>query len=295
MVDKASIIEQTTLLSLQKNFSQICRIDPLVEKVISFSKYTAVYDFINGKWTKTDIDGPMFVYKRNGKPEYGICIANRTSTPDFIENISYNLKLKFKPPYILAYFPSGMIKGLWFYDPSQCSKIYNVMQKLIEKCSLEADDVEIQEEPEMANASTKEENQESQQQEEQQQQLSPNNILAQMLGSKLKIGENINDTVSNITTTDKIQNSGNKGRGKRKNDNNGSNKKDVISMPTTTNTTLSPEDCKKDFNCEKVPGLTKEQFKVAFINLLENDEAFLTLIHTSYNSVLEKALSCNKK
>lgn len=172
------------------------------------------------------------------------------------------------------------------------------MQKLIEKCSLEADNVEIQEEPDMTNASVKEDNQESrqlqQQQEKQQQQLSPNNILAQMLGSKLKIGENISDNVSNITTTDKMRNSANKNIGKRKSDNNGNSKKDVISV-ATTNAILLTEDNKKDFVCEKVPGLSKEQFKVAFINLLENDEAFLTSLHSSYSSVLEKALCCNKK
>uniref|UniRef100_A0A0K0F1S8 mRNA_decap_C domain-containing protein n=1 Tax=Strongyloides venezuelensis TaxID=75913 RepID=A0A0K0F1S8_STRVS len=303
MVDRTPMMEQNALLALQKNFTQISRIDPTVENVIAFSKYTAVYDFVNGKWAKTDIDGPMFVYKRNTKPEYGICIANRTSTPDFIENISFNLKLKFKPPYILAYFPSGMIKGLWFYDSSQCSKIYNVMQKLIERCSQEADNVEIQEEPDMAHASVKEENQESQQhhhqqQQQQQQQLSPNNLLAQMLGSKLKIGENLNESFSSTTTTttDKLRNSGNKSIVKqRKNDNNGSNMKKEVVSTVPVNSMPPTEECKKVSVCEKVPGLTKEQFKAAFINLLESDDAFLTSLHNSYSNVLGNALNCTRR
>uniref|UniRef100_A0A0N4Z457 mRNA_decap_C domain-containing protein n=1 Tax=Parastrongyloides trichosuri TaxID=131310 RepID=A0A0N4Z457_PARTI len=266
---------------IEKSYSQIRRIDSTVESVIALSKYTAVYDFVNGTWVKTDIDGPMFVYKRNAKQEFGICIANRTSTPDFIETISYNLRLKFKPPYILAYFPSGKIKGLWFYDSSQCSKIYNVMQRLIEKCSQEAENVDIQE-PEINTSNINIQNSS-----DTLNHISSNNALAQMLGNKLKISESMNDNTINSVDSGKCKIIKSPSKGSKIDTSMSCRVKKEVMPVAPNNSGLSPQN---DNICGTVPGLTKEQFKAAFINLLNSDDSFLTSLHNSYGNVLAEAM-----
>uniref|UniRef100_A0A914CRX3 mRNA-decapping enzyme C-terminal domain-containing protein n=1 Tax=Acrobeloides nanus TaxID=290746 RepID=A0A914CRX3_9BILA len=118
----------------QKNLASIKRIDPFAEKVVAHALHVAVYDFslTNKTWEKTEYDGPMFIYKRVDKPFCSFMIANRQSLTDFIEPITPNLKLKLELPYIFIHKPDGSITGLWFPKNEECSKIFELLNKIIE-------------------------------------------------------------------------------------------------------------------------------------------------------------------
>lgn len=95
----------------EKNLLAIKRIDPFADRIVTHSANAATFSFnvTENKWEKTDVDGPLFVYRRIDAPMYSIMIANRQSLTDFIEPVTKELKLKYEPPYILMYKPNGII------------------------------------------------------------------------------------------------------------------------------------------------------------------------------------------
>jgi hypothetical protein len=67
--------------------------------------HVALFDFDceGKKWVKSDVEGPLFVYRRVDEPQYSMLIANRNSRKDFIEPISEKLEINYSPPYIFIY------------------------------------------------------------------------------------------------------------------------------------------------------------------------------------------------
>ncbi|KAI1715413.1 dcp1-like decapping family domain-containing protein [Ditylenchus destructor] len=115
-----------------KNLLAIKRIDPHAEALMAQPAISALYEFdvTQTKWQKTDVDGPLFVYKRTEHPLHSLMIANRQSLKDFIEPISVSLKLRYEPPYIFMYRKDGSIKALWFHDKDECERIYSLLVDL---------------------------------------------------------------------------------------------------------------------------------------------------------------------
>ncbi|KAI1724872.1 dcp1-like decapping family domain-containing protein [Ditylenchus destructor] len=115
-----------------KNLLAIKRIDPHAEALMAQPAISALYEFdVNQtKWQKTDVDGPLFVYKRTEPPIHSLMIANRQSLKDFIEPITESLKLRYETPYIFMYRKDGSIKGLWFHDKDECERIYRLLTNI---------------------------------------------------------------------------------------------------------------------------------------------------------------------
>ncbi|VDD91909.1 unnamed protein product, partial [Enterobius vermicularis] len=86
--------------------------------------------------SKTEIEGPMLVYRRADRPTHSFIIANRHSRQDFIEPISPTLQLCLKSSYIMMNKPEDKeIFGIWICDTTDCERIYKLLQNLVAECA----------------------------------------------------------------------------------------------------------------------------------------------------------------
>lgn len=69
----------TDLTELKMNVAALKRVDPYAKHILDTATHVALYTFNrdDNEWAKTDIEGALFVYSRNGEPYNGILIMNR--------------------------------------------------------------------------------------------------------------------------------------------------------------------------------------------------------------------------
>ena len=55
------------------------QVDPYIVSIEAHSGQVALYKFNGGKqdWEKTQVEGTLFVYRREASPQYGFTIMNR--------------------------------------------------------------------------------------------------------------------------------------------------------------------------------------------------------------------------
>ncbi|TKR71788.1 hypothetical protein L596_019329 [Steinernema carpocapsae] len=121
----------------KRNFASIKRIDPCAASIIDNSTHVALYRFnsTTKQWERTDIDGPLFVYKRVDRPFHSLMIANRHSREDYIEPVTSRVQVEQRCPYVFFCRPDNVINGLWFYKEADCKRIYETLSKLIKMSS----------------------------------------------------------------------------------------------------------------------------------------------------------------
>ena len=82
------------------------------------SGQVALYKFNGGKqdWEKTQVEGTLFVYRREADPQYGFTIMNRLSMDNLVEPITKDLDFQLQSPFLLYRNHASEIFGIWFYE-----------------------------------------------------------------------------------------------------------------------------------------------------------------------------------
>ncbi|XP_015432355.1 PREDICTED: mRNA-decapping enzyme 1B isoform X2 [Dufourea novaeangliae] len=123
----------TDLTELQMNVAALKRVDPYVKDILGTATHVALYTFnaVNNEWEKTDIEGALFVYSRNGEPYNSVLIMNRLNTNNLVEPVTQGLDLQLQEPFLLYRNSRCNIYGIWFYDKEECVRIGAMLNKLV--------------------------------------------------------------------------------------------------------------------------------------------------------------------
>ncbi|KAK2576125.1 hypothetical protein KPH14_007457 [Odynerus spinipes] len=123
----------TDLIELRMNVAALKRVDPYVKDILETATHVALYTFNgdNNEWEKTDIEGALFVYSRNGEPYNSILIMNRLNTNNLVEPVTQGLDLQLQAPFLLYRNSRCNIYGIWFYDKEECIRIAAMLYKLV--------------------------------------------------------------------------------------------------------------------------------------------------------------------
>lgn len=72
----------TDVSETRMNVAALKRVDPYVKDILDTATHVALYSFNedNSEWDKTEVEGALFVYSRNGEPFHSIVIMNRYYT-----------------------------------------------------------------------------------------------------------------------------------------------------------------------------------------------------------------------
>lgn len=79
LVQIAISIAMTDRTELRMNVAALKRVDPYVKDILETATHVALYTFNadENEWEKTNIEGALFIYSRNGEPYNNILIMNR--------------------------------------------------------------------------------------------------------------------------------------------------------------------------------------------------------------------------
>ncbi|CAK9812631.1 mRNA-decapping enzyme 1B [Anthophora plagiata] len=125
----------TDLTELRMNVAALKRVDPYVKDILETATHVALYTFnaVNNEWEKTDIEGALFVYSRNGEPYNSVLIMNRLNTKNQVEPVTQGLDLQLQEPFLLYRNSRCNIYGIWFYDKEECVRIGAMLNKLVKE------------------------------------------------------------------------------------------------------------------------------------------------------------------
>lgn len=118
---------------LRMNFAALKRADPYAREIIDSATHVALYTFEENEWEKTNIEGALFVYSRNGEPYHSLVIMNRLNTNNLIEPVSKGIELQLKEPFLLYRNAKCRIYGIWFYDKDECVRVATKLTALLKE------------------------------------------------------------------------------------------------------------------------------------------------------------------
>lgn len=117
----------------QMNICALKRADPYARDIIESATHVALYTFEDNEWEKTNIEGALFVYSRNGEPFHSLVIMNRLNTNNLIEPVSKGVELQLKEPFLLYRNSKCRIYGIWFYDQEECVRVATKLGTLVKE------------------------------------------------------------------------------------------------------------------------------------------------------------------
>lgn len=122
------------LVELRMNVAALKRVDPYIKDILGTATQVALYTFcaVRNEWEKTDIEGALFVYSRNGEPFNSILIMNRLNTNNLVEPVVKELDWQMQAPFLLYRNGRNSIFGIWFYNRDECVKITYLLETIME-------------------------------------------------------------------------------------------------------------------------------------------------------------------
>ncbi|KAL1813319.1 hypothetical protein ACET3Z_023384 [Daucus carota] len=115
------------------NLTVLQRMDPFIEEILITAAHVTLYDFnieLN-HWNRKDIEGSLFVVKRNTQPRFQFIVMNRRSTENLVENLLGDFEFELQVPYLLYRNASQEVNGIWFYNPKECEDVANLFTRIL--------------------------------------------------------------------------------------------------------------------------------------------------------------------
>lgn len=103
--------------------------DASIESILAYSKFVVAYflqqDGQNPGWRKANIEGPVYLVRRNTSPEFRLLVKNQFSSQDLLDNVHPDWELDCQSHYVFYKVenPEHRIRGLWFHDDAERTRI----------------------------------------------------------------------------------------------------------------------------------------------------------------------------
>ncbi|XVF69217.1 hypothetical protein PTKIN_Ptkin11bG0063100 [Pterospermum kingtungense] len=115
------------------NLTVLRRIDPFVEEILITAAHVAFYEFNTdlSQWSRKDVEGSLFVVKRNTQPRFQFIVMNRRNTDNLVENLLGDFEYEVQDKYLLYCNASQEINGIWFYDARELEEVANLFSRIL--------------------------------------------------------------------------------------------------------------------------------------------------------------------
>ncbi|PKA47531.1 mRNA-decapping enzyme-like protein [Apostasia shenzhenica] len=117
------------------NLTVLQRIDPFVEEILMTAAHVTFYEFnieLN-QWSRKDVEGSLFVVKRNTQPRFQFIVMNRRNTDNLVEDLLGDFEYEVQVPYLLYRNANQEVNGIWFYNSHDCEAIANLFSSEFEE------------------------------------------------------------------------------------------------------------------------------------------------------------------
>ncbi|XP_076893655.1 mRNA-decapping enzyme-like protein [Bidens hawaiensis] len=115
------------------NLTVLQRMDPYIEEILITAAHVTFYEFnvdLN-QWSRKDVEGSLFVVKRNTQPRFQFIVMNRRSTENLVENLLGDFEFELQVPYLLYRNASQEVNGIWFYNTRECEDVANLFTRIL--------------------------------------------------------------------------------------------------------------------------------------------------------------------
>ncbi|KAJ1446679.1 hypothetical protein M885DRAFT_545563 [Pelagophyceae sp. CCMP2097] len=119
------------------SLSALRRVDGRVVEVLAAATHTTLYDFADGEWRRTGVEGPLFVVRRSSAPLHRLIVLNRLSMDNLVEGIDETLQVEVVERYLIfrrAGVDEGQkINGMWFHSLEEHANMTALVEELLKK------------------------------------------------------------------------------------------------------------------------------------------------------------------
>ncbi|KAI4348930.1 hypothetical protein L6164_009591 [Bauhinia variegata] len=114
------------------NLTVLQRMDPFIEEILFTAAHVSFYEFNieNNQWSRKDVEGSLFVVKRNTQPRFQFIVMNRRNTDNLVENL-LDFEYELKKPYLLYRNAAQEVNGIWFYNSDECEQVANLFNRIL--------------------------------------------------------------------------------------------------------------------------------------------------------------------
>ncbi|XP_044506333.1 mRNA-decapping enzyme-like protein isoform X3 [Mangifera indica] len=115
------------------NLTVLQRIDPFIEEILITAAHVTFYEFNidQSQWSRKDVEGSLFVVKRNTQPRFQFVVMNRRNTDNLVENLLGDFEYEVQVPYLLYRNASQEVNGIWFYNARECEEVANLFNRIL--------------------------------------------------------------------------------------------------------------------------------------------------------------------
>ncbi|KAJ9188647.1 hypothetical protein P3X46_000022 [Hevea brasiliensis] len=115
------------------NLTVLQRIDPFVEEILITAAHVTFYEFNIelSQWSRKDVEGSLFVVKRNTQPRFQFIVMNRRNTDNLVENLLGDFEYEIQVPYLLYRNAAREVNGIWFYNAHECEEVANLFSRIL--------------------------------------------------------------------------------------------------------------------------------------------------------------------
>ncbi|XP_022767019.1 mRNA-decapping enzyme-like protein [Durio zibethinus] len=115
------------------NLTVLQRIDPFIEEILITAAHVTFYEFNidTNQWSRKDVEGSLFVVKRNTQPRFQFIVMNRRNTDNLVENLLGDFEYEVQVPYLLYRNAAQEVNGIWFYSPRECEDVANLFSRIL--------------------------------------------------------------------------------------------------------------------------------------------------------------------
>ncbi|CAL1403877.1 unnamed protein product [Linum trigynum] len=115
------------------NLTVLQRIDPFVEEILITAAHVTFYEFNIelSQWSRKDVEGSLFVVKRNTQPRFQFVVMNRRNTDNLVENLLGDFEFEIQVPYLLYRNGAQEVNGIWFYNSRECEEVANLFSRIL--------------------------------------------------------------------------------------------------------------------------------------------------------------------
>ncbi|KAJ6698395.1 MRNA-DECAPPING ENZYME-LIKE PROTEIN ISOFORM X1 [Salix purpurea] len=115
------------------NLTVLQRMDPFIEEILITAAHVTFYAFNveTNQWSRKDVEGSLFVVKRNTQPRFQFIVMNRRNTENLVENLLGDFEYEVQAPYLLYRNQSQEVNGIWFYNRRECEDVANLFTRIL--------------------------------------------------------------------------------------------------------------------------------------------------------------------
>ncbi|KAJ8754785.1 hypothetical protein K2173_012174 [Erythroxylum novogranatense] len=115
------------------NLTVLQRIDPFIEEILITAAHVTFYEFNieSNQWSRKDVEGSLFVVKRNTQPRFQFIVMNRRNTENLVENLLGDFEYEVQVPYLLYRNAAQEVNGIWFYNTRECEEVANLFSRIL--------------------------------------------------------------------------------------------------------------------------------------------------------------------